>query len=349
MPEQVRPIITWWIENIHASYKLISHGPPTLTLFSDASQTGWGAYNKTEKIRTGGKWSLVEQDAHINILELKACQLCLLTFCKNVSDTHVRIYTDNTTCLAYINKFGGCSPELDSIARDIWFWCINRHIHISAAHIPGVDNWEADEESRADNENDDTEWCLNADTFKAIYEVFPTLTIDLFASRLNNKLDKYVSRRPDPKAFAIDAFSLTWTNDHFFIFPPFSLLPPILQKIEEDNSTAVVIAPLWPTQSWWPSLLHLVTGQCFRLSNTKTILSLPNKPGQLHPLKKMILGCFPISGKPSKAGECLNKHVNLFLSRGDNQPKSSTMCISQSGFHSAARKLTPLNLQSIMS
>ena len=50
----------------------------------------------------------------------------------------------------------GKTTELDSIARAIWIWRIERHIHLSAAHIPGKDNCEADEESR--RENDDTEW-----------------------------------------------------------------------------------------------------------------------------------------------------------------------------------------------
>ena len=113
---------------------------------------------------------------------------------------------DNTTSCSYINKFGGKTPVLDSIARDIWFWCIDRHIHLSAARVPGKDNCEADEESR--KINDDTEWSLNEDTFGIICEMYPNMSIDLFALRLNCKLERYVSRRPDPKAFAIDGFAM---------------------------------------------------------------------------------------------------------------------------------------------
>jgi hypothetical protein len=68
--------------------------------------------------------------------------------------------------------------------------------------------------------------------------------VDLFASRLNHKIDKYVSRRPDPHALAIDAFSLTWINELYYIFPPFSLLPRILQKVVEDKTEVVLIAPI---------------------------------------------------------------------------------------------------------
>ena len=210
-------------------------GNSKLILYSDASCKGWGAYNETNNIRTGGNWSVAEQEAHINILELKACELCLHTFCKNSNNIHVRIYMDNTTSCAYINKFGGRTSELDTIARTIWSWCRERHIYLTAAHVPGKDNCEADAESRV-VENNDTEWSLNSETFEAIYSTFPKLTVDLFASRLNNKLKKYASRRPDPNAFTIDAFSLTWNNDYYFICPPFSLLPLILQKMEGDNN-----------------------------------------------------------------------------------------------------------------
>ena len=81
----IHPIIDWWIHT--SSYKLFSHGRPKLTLYSDAPKTGWGAFNETDNIRTGGVWSASEQTMHI---KLKACQLCLKTFCKNITHIHVR-------------------------------------------------------------------------------------------------------------------------------------------------------------------------------------------------------------------------------------------------------------------
>ena len=57
--------------------------------------------------------------------------------------------------------------ELDSISREIRFWWIDKHIHLSAAHVPGKDNDEADQESRS--ENDNTEWYLSENVFNSIY------------------------------------------------------------------------------------------------------------------------------------------------------------------------------------
>ena len=89
IPAQVIPAIQWWIDNVFSDYKYISHEASKLILYSNVSCEDWGAYNETNNIRTGGNWSVAEQEAHINILELKAYELCLHTFCKNSNNIHV--------------------------------------------------------------------------------------------------------------------------------------------------------------------------------------------------------------------------------------------------------------------
>ena len=59
----------------------------------------------------------------------------------------------NTTSCAYVNKFGGRTSELDTIAREIWVWCLDRNIHLSAAYLPGIQKKEADELSRVFNDD----------------------------------------------------------------------------------------------------------------------------------------------------------------------------------------------------
>ena len=83
----------------------------------------------------------------------------------------------------------------------MWQWCIDRDIWITAAHLPGSSNIEADWQSR--NISDDKEWQLEQGVFQAIIGVFDTPCRDLFASRLNKQLDRYVSWHPDPDAEAV--------------------------------------------------------------------------------------------------------------------------------------------------
>jgi hypothetical protein len=59
---------------------------------------------------------------------------------------------------------------------------------------------------------DETEWSLNDSLFNKIQSLRVDLDIDLFASRLNYKISKFVSWKADPLAWAIDAFTLQWKN-----------------------------------------------------------------------------------------------------------------------------------------
>jgi len=150
----------------------------------------WGAYDETNNRKTNGFWSSKEQEEHINILELRACQAGLQSFYKDTINVHIKVYMDNTTSVSYINKYGGRIVSLNAIARDIWLWCIQRNITLSACHVCGTDNSIADKLSRTGNE--DLEWSLSNNVFTALRQSYPSVTMDLFASRLNHKLSKYV-------------------------------------------------------------------------------------------------------------------------------------------------------------
>ena len=321
--------IQWWIDNLEASFKLIAHGKPNKELFTDSSKTGWGAYDKTLDVHTGGHWSAEEHEDHINVLELRAVFLGLKALCSAESNIHIKLYCDNTTSCAYLQNFGGKKRELNDLAMDIWNWCIVRSIHLSVSFVAGISNSEADRLSR--KINDDLEWALDDNIFKEIVKKYGKPDIDLFASRLNHKLDKYVSYRPDPSACAVDAFSIPWNNYYVYIFAPFSTLNMVFRKIAEDETEALVIAPLWNTQSWWPQLAHLLVDFPVTLPPAQKILYLPNKPDRIHPLQKLRLGAFRLSGKFYKAEEFRANLPNSSYKHGDNQLKNSMSATSISG------------------
>ena len=70
--------------------------------------------------------------------------------------------------------------------------------------------------------------------------------IDLFTSRLNVQFPHYVSFQLDPRAFAIDAFTLNLSHFQFYTFPLFSVISSLLQKILEEFATRICILPDWP-------------------------------------------------------------------------------------------------------
>ena len=163
---------------------------------------------------------------------------------------HVKVMVDNTTTESTINHMGTShSPKLNKLTKDIWDWCIEQHIWLTMARIPGCENDEADKESRTFRRC--TEWCLKKTLFTdACAKLSVTPNIDLFASRINCQITPYVSYRADSAAFAINAFHMSWQHYLFYAFPPFSLITRVLQKIQEEKATGLLLVPKWPTQPW---------------------------------------------------------------------------------------------------
>ena len=321
--------LCWVIENIaHCNGK--SFKVPTIDVYieSDASMTGWGAL--TGSLSASGRWSQSESEHHINYLELLASFHALQCFVSNSKSIHVRLAIDNSTAVAYINNLGGTrSPLLDSLSRTIWEWCKSRDILITAQHIPGKVNTRADTLSREISSN--LEWSLNDDVFLKIISQTFVPEIDLFASRLNAKSDKFVSWHPEPGAMAIDAFTLRWTNMSCYAFPPFSLLPQVLAKIRNDEAIVLLIAPVWPTQSWYPLLLQLLTDQPILLPRLDNLLSLPHSLEQ-HPLRhKLDLAAWTLSGKPCPTRDFQRSLLTSSVRHGQPVLKSSTRECGSSG------------------
>lgn len=288
--------LKWWSNNVAENFKPISHDEPSLVITTDASLKGWGAVCQT--VSTGGLWSHLEASEHINYLELFASFLGLKTFAQTKSDTHIRLMIDNTSAVSIINNMGTShSPKMNMVAKQLWEWCILHKLWISAAHIPGRDNFIADFESRRNERA--SEWMLDESCLaKALKKLNYSPQIDLFASRINKQMPKYVSYRPDPQAISVDAFTLTWRVLMFYAFPPFSLIGNVLSKIKKDKARGVCVLPNWPTQPWYAKALSMLEKPPIHLHASKHLLKLPSHPNEIHPLfKKLSLMVCLLSGK----------------------------------------------------
>ena len=199
--------LLWWVENVQQAYRRIIHAAITYVFQTDASDTGWGI-----SCSSHDSWKL--------------------------SDVHIQFELDNVTAVAYVNQMGGSkSIACDLLAHKIWSWCIARSIWVSAVHILGCTNVEPDLFSR--NCYSDHEWQLNRVIFQKLWAVFPALSIDLFASVLNAQLPRFVSWNPDPHARFVDAFSISWTGEYFYAFPPFCLIHKCLTKTDAEQAERV--------------------------------------------------------------------------------------------------------------
>ena len=217
------------------------------TLFSDASNQGWGASLSSGEI-ISGTWSAECQSFHINWLELKAVFLAFEHFLPLLQGKVVHVRSDNSTAVSYINKMGGThSWSLCALALELWSFLAKNSISCFASHIAGSSNVEADFLSRFSHRH---EFSLSQEAFNLIQASLPfPLTVDLFASRHNKKLDRYVSLSFDSEASAVDAFSLLWPSGSY-LFPPIPLISRAMSKFFRDEvACGIIITPAWPSLS----------------------------------------------------------------------------------------------------
>jgi len=342
LPRSVKNQLVWWSleQNVLVGVAL-SKPKPQWTLYTDASNTGWGA--ELAGHTAHGLWTGACLHEHINVLEMRAVLLALTHFQTLIAQSALLIATDNTTVLAYIEKQGGTrSSTLCALAWQIWSLCHELHVSLSVRHIPGKLNVVADSLSRQLNPVH-TEWQLHPQIFQVICRIWDRPHIDLFATHINRQLPTFVSPVPHPEAWEVDALSLEWSRFLGYAFPPFALLTRVVEHIVLHASTIVLIAPAWHTQAWFPSLLQLSLKHPLRLPVRSDLLS-QHRMRMLHPLPENLhLHAWWLSGDRSVTEDSRR----AFAERISLAHRDSTRSIYQSRwlyFHAwcIKRKSNPL-------
>ena len=190
----------WWVHNLSMNLSCpILRPAPSVTLETDASILGWGAYCQESAIKTGGLWSAIktgglwsasDQKNHINWLEIQGAFLASQSFAAEKQGIHVLLMMDSQVAISYINKMEGTySQKLSNLALELWSWCVQRSITVHAEHVPGQLNVIADYESR--HFNDFSDWKLDPSLFRALDQTFGPFTVDLFASYTNAQMETF--------------------------------------------------------------------------------------------------------------------------------------------------------------
>ena len=290
--------LAWWSirSNLTAgsAFKVLKH---ELVITTDASNLGWGASLPPRQAL--GIWGPDLQGSHINFLELRAIFEALQRFQPLVHGKRVLIRSDNATAVAYVNHQGGTrSPRLCVLTWQLLHWAIKHTVQIRAEHIPGVDNNLADALSRGTMRP--TEWTLQPEVVRALFQVLDRPHVDLFASHLNAQLPTYCTRYSHPQAWATDALRIPWEGLLAYAFPPLSLIPRVLSKIEQESCRVLLIAPFWPRQSWFPRVVRLLVNTPLILPLRPDIIYQPRShvlhpdPAHLH------LTCWTLSNSHSE-------------------------------------------------
>ena len=189
----------------------------------------------------------------INVLELMSVWYALLIITrKNVV---IQVLSDNTTTIQVLKKGGSLTYQLAALSEMIWRRAAHLNWTLQVAHISGAFNVLADQLSR--DQILSTEWSLTYRDFQQILKLNRFLQVDLFATRLNHKLETFVSPCPDDMATEVDALTTNWEKwKHLYLFPPSPLISRALTKLSQTTFTsAVLVTPDTPTRPWYMALI----------------------------------------------------------------------------------------------
>ena len=255
-----------------ASAPITTTNSRTATLTSDASDAGWGGYidlppNQPAAwppppLETSGFWSRAESERSINWREATAVSLTLQSFQRQLLAAHVShllVRCDNTTTVAYLRRLGGRHRHLAQATEPVVRFCLRHHIHLTVEHLPGVSNEKADAASRQ-HQMLRHEWTISPSALSAMIRLSGPITTDWFASPATAHAPEFYTRFPHPKATGFSALAHSWTKpvtDVQLWVPPIPLLPQTVRKIGQDKASGWVVAPNWPSASWYGTLMAL--------------------------------------------------------------------------------------------
>ena len=247
---------------------------PDLSLYSDASDVGWGAIVGENQV--SGVWTPSQRELSINLREMMAVQKGLLEFGSLLRGKTIALFCDNVTTVAYLRRLGGTRSQVLFLkAREILLWVESMEITLLPQLIQGSLNTRADLFSRPSLVIG-SEWTLHQEVVQDLLHQCPAI-IDLFATSLTARLPLFFAPVWEPKAVGVDAFLQPWDKLHAYAFPPIAIIKRVLLKLRAShNCDLTLIAPFWPQREWFPDLLELLSDIPIELPKRRDLLRQPH-------------------------------------------------------------------------
>ena len=286
--------LNWWLNHVSDwNGRPIRKETIDIQITTDASSMGWGAV--LEHRQASGTWTTTMSHKPSNIREMTAILMALLTFRNIIQGKNVQIVTDNISSMANLNHFGGPTLQLTRISRAIWNLALKLKVNLSARHLSGSLNFEADRLSRTPDQYD---WMLHPGLFRLIENMYGPHTIDRFATFNNAQITRYNSRFWDPFSEGVDALAqVNWSEENNYCNPPWRLIPQLLKVIKSQAAQATVIAPIWPAQPWYRQLKRMSIDRPVILRPHPRLFLREGKTPEPLKHKQWKVGIFRISGK----------------------------------------------------
>ncbi|XP_028405221.1 uncharacterized protein LOC114527722 [Dendronephthya gigantea] len=254
LEEDARNEVMFWHSNFENGGQPIWSASPKVEVltYSDASDVAWGGYAvELGDQKAVGSWSKEESVRSSTFRELRAARLVLASLASQLAGKEVRHRTDNQGA-ERIMTVGSRNQDLHMEAVLIYQICRQHNIRLTVEW--GSRDWNdtADGLSRLDDPDD---YMLDPSCFWVVDKLWGPHTVDRFASNKTKQLPRFSSRYLNPGCESTDAFTVSWTNENNWIFPPPYLIPRVLRHMHIGKEVGTLLMPYCPSAPWWPLLV----------------------------------------------------------------------------------------------
>ena len=209
MSHQIKHNLIWWtnrdqwLRGVSINLSLATH-----TLFTDASNSGWGCIWSRKDILFHGVWTTDLSRLSMNVRN-DGYLIRSDGSLAHHKQTTVMVATDNVhwQTKRNIDEQGGThSPTLCAEVWKLLMWCHQRGKNSNSQTY----SWQIQHSGRSPFKDVEThsDRLVSQRIASQVFLMTEYLCIDLFATRLNNRLPVYVSPIPDNRVLAIDALSM---------------------------------------------------------------------------------------------------------------------------------------------
>lgn len=246
----------------------------SLRMSTDASSFRWAA---TLHLASGDKeigdyWTEDLRKEHINVKELYAVLQAIRSLPDSVRDCRVDVNVDNQVTLHTWQGRGPKSLKLTQVARLLFHVITERNLSLQMTYVPSGSN-PADYFSRHLSRSDAM---LSQNSWEAVQRAFGGReghNLDLMSLDSNVQRDhngaplRHFTPFPTPFSDGVNVFTQDLTacdgeRVNAYVYPPFSLISPLLRLIRSSRATVTMVVPkLSPLPIWWPIINAMSRGK----------------------------------------------------------------------------------------
>jgi hypothetical protein len=220
-----------------------------IIVYSDASATGCGALVLNKPVlNMVHHWNLHERSRSYTWREAQAIVIYLNLHKQIFAGKTIKWYTDNQGVTAVIAK-GSMKVDLHLCSLEIFETCLKHNITLSVDWVPRTENQQADLLSKTQDQDD---WGVDHRIFNQFNISQGPITLDVFASNISSKTQKFYSLYWCENTAGVDAFAYDWAGECCWVVPPPYFIPKAIRHMKQCGAHGIMVLPRWQASVFWP-------------------------------------------------------------------------------------------------